>query len=371
MIQQLAQRFGEHPSVLAVALSGSRGAGSNDDTSDFDLYVYTFGDLPVDFRRAIASPRAEIDNRYWEPGDEWVDQSSGARIDVMYRRPAWIEDQMERVLVRHEACIGYSTCFWYNVLHSEPLFDPRGWYAGLQARAGVPYPDGLQRSIVAKNYPLLRRNQSSYRQQIELAIQRHDLVSVQHRVTALLASYFDIWFALERQPHPGEKRLLKALPPFERGLVCAVLEAPSDSVLASIDVLLDELDRRMDHQQPTHNATVDHVAAWVTDLERAREFYERWFGAVSGPQYRSRTRDFTSYFLRLGPVRLELMHSPLEQARQAHIAISVGSRSAVDALVSSMHAGGVTIVSKPRVTGDGYYEAVVADSEGNLIEITV
>ena len=196
--------------------------------------------------RALASPGGEIDNRYWEPGDEWIDAATGARIDVMYRSPAWIEDRLDCVLLRHEASIGYSTCFWYNVLHSEALFDRRGWYAGLQARARTPYPDPLRRAIIARNHPLLRRNQSSYRTQIALALARDDRVSVQHRVTALLASYFDVWFALERLPHPGEKRLLQELPADEAGLVGAVLEGGAGSLLTSIDALLDRLDRRLE-----------------------------------------------------------------------------------------------------------------------------
>jgi lactoylglutathione lyase len=64
------------------------------------------------------------------------------------------------------------------------------------------------------------------------------------------------------------------------------------------------------------------------------------------------------------------MASPQETPRHAHIAISVGSRSALDHLVKEMEQAGVQIVSRPRVTGDGYYEAVIADSEGNLVEIT-
>jgi len=31
---------------------------------------------------------------------------------------------------------------------------------------------------------------------------------------------------------------------------------------------------------------------------------------------------------------------------------------------------GFTIVSEPRTTGDGYYESVVLDPDGNQIEIT-
>ncbi len=118
-------------------------------------------------------------------------------------------------------------------------------------------------------------------------------------------------------------------------------------------------------------AKIDHIAAWVSDLERAREFYDRWFKASASPKYSSSTRDFKSYFLSLSDgARLELMASPDESPRPAHLAISLGSREAVDNMVREMQTAGVRIVSPPRVTGDGYYEAVIADSEGNLLEVT-
>jgi 2-haloacid dehalogenase len=118
-------------------------------------------------------------------------------------------------------------------------------------------------------------------------------------------------------------------------------------------------------------AKIDHVAAWVSDLARAKGFYERWFKAAAGPKYSSSKRDFQSYFLSLGSgARLELMASPSEAARHAHLSVSVGSRDAVDRLIHDMEAAGVSVVSQPRLTGDGYYEAVIADSEGNLVEIT-
>ena len=121
----------------------------------------------------------------------------------------------------------------------------------------------------------------------------------------------------------------------------------------------------------TKRMKIEHAASWVSDLERACSFYERWFKATKGPQYSSTTRPFTSYFLSLGSgARLELMASPGEAPRMAHIAISVGSREAVDCLIEEMKAAGVPIVSSPRLTGDGYYEAVISDSEGNLLEIT-
>jgi lactoylglutathione lyase len=108
----------------------------------------------------------------------------------------------------------------------------------------------------------------------------------------------------------------------------------------------------------------------VSDLERARGFYEYWFKATVGARYSSSKRDFTSYFLTLGSgARLEVMSLPCESPRLAHLSVSVGSRGAVDRLLKAMEAAGVRIVCGPRLTGDGY-EALVTDTEGNLLEIT-
>ena len=126
LIQRLTQAFGNLPQVLAVVLAGSRAAATSDLGSDFDLYVYAVHEVPVEFRRTLLGEGAEIDNRFWETGDEWRDPSTGTQIDIMYRSPAWIEGQLDRVLSRHEATLGYTTCFWYNVVHSEAQFDPRG-----------------------------------------------------------------------------------------------------------------------------------------------------------------------------------------------------------------------------------------------------
>jgi len=245
IVQRLTRAFGELPQVVAVVLAGSRGADTSDLESDFDIYVYTLRQVPVEFWRGLMGGSAEIDNRFWEPGDEWTEPSSGTQIDVMYRSPEWIEGQLDRVLVRQEAALGYTTCFWYNVNHSEVLFDPRGWYRQLQNRARVPYPEGLRRAVVMKNWPILRRNHSSYRRQIELALSRGDAVSVQHRVTALLASFFDVWFAVERQPHPGEKRLLSHLPKPWASHVRALIDTQPKMLLTQIDSLLDQLDERL------------------------------------------------------------------------------------------------------------------------------
>jgi predicted nucleotidyltransferase len=248
--------FAALPEVVAVALAGSGVTGATDDQSDIDLYVYAGAPVAIADRVAIATSfaaRPEVGNDFWEPGDEWIDAQTGRQVDVMYRTPLWIEEQLERVLVRHEASVGYSTCFWHNVLHSTPLFDRSGWYRDLQAAAMRPYPQPLQRAIIARNHPILRQALSSYLTQIDRAVWRGDSVSVQHRVTALLASYFDILFAVNELPHPGEKRLLEVAatrcartPPDMQTQLNALLATAARpatlAVVEQIDALLDNLD---------------------------------------------------------------------------------------------------------------------------------
>lgn len=250
---QLASRYAALPEVTAVALAGSRAAGRSDDASDVDLHVYARPEPSLEARAAIAagSPRAEIGNRRFEPGDEWIDAGTGIHVDVMFRDPAWIEDELDRVLVRCEARLGYSTAFWCGVLHSAPLFDRQGWYARLQARASAPYPEALVRAIVAKNQPLLRANLSSYLRQLEKAVARGDAVSANHRTAAYLASAFDLLFAVNRLPHPGEKRLLAVAeacprrpPDLARDVeaLLAAAAAPGPDLLRRADALGAQLD---------------------------------------------------------------------------------------------------------------------------------
>lgn len=211
LIQEIVERLSRRSEVTAIAMGGSVSAGNDDERSDVDLYVYCPQPPPLAVRVELArahDPAPELDNQAFGTGDEWTDAATGLAVDLMYWTPSWIEQQLARVLDAHLPTVGYTTCFWRTVLHSQPLADPTGWFAALQATARRPYPEPLRRAIIAHNRPLLRDNHSSFLHQIERGIARHDPVSVQHRVTILLASYFDIVFALNRIPHPGEKRLL-------------------------------------------------------------------------------------------------------------------------------------------------------------------
>jgi lactoylglutathione lyase len=127
---------------------------------------------------------------------------------------------------------------------------------------------------------------------------------------------------------------------------------------------------------------IEHLALWVTDLEQMKSFYEKFFEAQAGERYHNPNKNFSSYFLYFSEgSRLELMHRPdipesghaqgAEHKGLIHFALSVGSKEKVDQLTEKLRADGYTVAGEARRTGDGYYESVVLDPEGNRIEITI
>ena len=125
---------------------------------------------------------------------------------------------------------------------------------------------------------------------------------------------------------------------------------------------------------------IEHIALYVNDLETAKEFFIKYFGALSNDGYHNKTTDFRSYFLTFADgARLELMNRPAMEDSQKtmartgyiHLAFSVGSKEAVDELTLRLKTDGYEVVSGPRTTGDGYYESCIIGFEGNQIEITV
>ena len=122
---------------------------------------------------------------------------------------------------------------------------------------------------------------------------------------------------------------------------------------------------------------LEHVALWVRDLERMRAFYVEALGGRAGQRYENPARGFSSCFVSFGEgARVELMPRADQDASAgapaagyAHIALALGSREAVDARTGALRERGVTVDSPPRLTGDGYYESVILDPEGNRIEL--
>ena len=126
---------------------------------------------------------------------------------------------------------------------------------------------------------------------------------------------------------------------------------------------------------------IEHIAFWVDDLDSLCAFYARAFGAQVGSRYVNPPKGFESRFLTFeSGARIELMttsrlaparHAPgVERMGLTHFAIALGTEAAVDELTARLRAEGIPVLDGPRRTGDGYYESVVLDPEGNRIEIT-
>ena len=260
---RIACLFAELPGVEAVALSGSRAGAAADLASDIDLYVYTRAGIPLAERLRIVeqsggASQSSLDLNYWGSGDEWYHQPSGIEVDIVYFDADWMAEQIERVVLGCQASTGYTTCFWHTVAQSRVFFDRQGWFAGLQELCSRAYPEALRENIIALNHPLLRGVIPAYAHQLEKASRRGDLVSVNHRLAALLASYFDILFALNRQLHPGEKRLIEKavqlcakLPAHMPQELKGVIESASSDLAVlpqRVTTLLDHLDELLESE---------------------------------------------------------------------------------------------------------------------------
>ncbi len=255
--QEVAHQFEQLAQVTAIALAGSQAGGAADKESDIDLYVYTKTEIPLHHLESViektgGATRSDLNLPYWGGVNVWVDALTGITIDCVYFNQTWMEEQVRRVMIACQPDLGYSTCFCRTVRQSHLLYDPDGWFAALQSLARQDYPETLRRNIIYHNHPVLRTIMTSYLHQIENAVQRGDIVSIQHRLTALLASYFDILFALNRVMHPGEKRLLTyahkecALLPEDMDTdLDAILQAatsPGADIVQALNHLLDRLD---------------------------------------------------------------------------------------------------------------------------------
>jgi len=256
LLDQLVGYFSACPQVSAIGVGGSRAAGVTDAASDIDLYLFLNAPLPVEVRRAFLEQRpasqADMGLTFWDEGDEWYDAATGIEVDLVLWPVEWIDDQVRAVRDRHQASTGYTTCFWHTIRNIHILHDPSGWLTGFQAYARQPYPEPLATAIIQKNLPLIRGVIPAYLHQIEKAVPRGDMVSVNHRLAALLASYFDILFAVNRVTHPGEKKLVEqarrmcvCLPDNFEGDVEAVLAAtspPAEGVVTALNRMADHLD---------------------------------------------------------------------------------------------------------------------------------
>ena len=210
MIDQLFSDLSALPQVEAIALGGSRAGMCYDEKSDYDVYLYCTQPVSEETRRVILKKYCsymEIGNHFWEYEDNCV-LNNGIDIDILYRNlDQFILDVADVV----ESCHGrngYTTCMWHNLLTCKVICDKTGRLGDAKARFNIPYPEDLRKDIIDRNRRLLNDSLPAYKLQILKAASRGDLVSINHRVSAFMESYFDLLFALNRKTHPGEKRLV-------------------------------------------------------------------------------------------------------------------------------------------------------------------
>jgi hypothetical protein len=209
-MEKLFKELSALPQVEAIALGGSRAGSGFDDKSDYDVYVYCRKDIPEDIRSALLQKycnRIEIGNHFWEYEDNCI-LKSGIDIDILYRDLDTFAKGISEVVDACAAHNGYTTCMWHNLCTCKIIYDENGRLTSLQKKYKIPYPNLLKQNIINRNMKLLRYAMPAYEVQIAKAVKRGDMVSINHRITEFLASYFDVIFAYNELTHPGEKRLI-------------------------------------------------------------------------------------------------------------------------------------------------------------------
>lgn len=211
LLLEMIDNYKKLEEVTSIGLGGSSSTKNDDLKSDYDIYIYGKSEPSIIERHSIANKFAdnpEIDNHYFETGDTFYLRETKKPIDIMYRTPEFIENNIKWVWEDCNASLGYTTCFIHNIKNTEILYDKIGWLNKMKEQINKPYPDKLAENIITKNFNYLKNAMFSFRDQLASAIERDDFISVNHRSAAFLASCFDIIFARNRVLNPGEKKLI-------------------------------------------------------------------------------------------------------------------------------------------------------------------
>lgn len=208
-IKGIVEKLSKHKNIVAITLGGSRASGNNDEKSDYDVYVYYDEPIDQEFRKHVLQEYCnymEIAVNYFEEEDDCI-LHSGVVIELIYRSISDIEKYVSNMMEHSSASLGYTTCFLDNLTASIVMYEEEECYSNMVN--SIHYSGDLRKNIIKKNMEMLHGVIASYDTQIIKAYQRQDMIAVNHRIAAYLASYFDIIFAINYVYHPGEKRLIE------------------------------------------------------------------------------------------------------------------------------------------------------------------
>ena len=237
--------------IDAIVLSGSKTSLINDEMSDYDIYIYSKEKVNIETRKNFIekySSYYELGNDYFEYGDEFI--IDDICFDFTYRDLSFAENEINYVWRECNSKIGYTTAFLYNIKNSKIIYDKDSKFQNIQNELNNEYPDKLKENIIKKNLAVMKDKKcASFFEQLEKAIKRKDIVSVNHRVSAILTSYFDILFALNKELHPGEKKLIKyvcklckLIPEnFENDIANIINGGLNENILDSVNSLIKNL----------------------------------------------------------------------------------------------------------------------------------
>ena len=246
------EQYQKFEQVEAIAIGGSSAAKTSDKISDLDIYIFVSQDIPTDKRLEIVktvSSKYEVGGEYFGAGDEYLVDKLGVQYDVMFWNTNWFKETIKNIWEKHYPSNGYTTCFLYTLKNFQIIFEKNNLLTELKQKINSPYPQELKNNIIKRNIMLLKDKPfASYYEQIKKAMEREDIVSVNHRIAAFLASYFDIIFAKNELLHPGEKRLIKyaksnckILPDDFENNINQLLQQPNSETLKILDSMIDNL----------------------------------------------------------------------------------------------------------------------------------
>ena len=248
--------------VEAIMSGGSRATENFDEHSDYDLYVYLNSSLDEEKRRIILEKYCsymEYSNHFWELEDDGV-LKNGIEIELIYRNISDIDDSLDALVNKGQVSHGYSTCFLDNLLKSKVLFDKNDRINELRKKYQNGLNEQLLNKIIEYNAPIILDRLPAIYKQVEKAVKRNDIHSINHRLTEYFSIFYDILFAINHKTHPGEKRLLE-------------YATKLDLLPKNYKKYIDNIFRNVFHNNTTMLDNLKHLSINLLDLLKEMNLY--------------------------------------------------------------------------------------------------